>query len=439
MTDPTRRSSPTTRVAYLTGEYPRASDVWIQREIAALRSRGVVVDSFAVRRPGDDHMVGEEQRTERARTTYLLDRRRSIDGLRAHVGLALRSPGRYLDGARLASSTRRPGLRGAIRQAAYFAEAGLLAHEIRQRGIPHLHNHFGDSSCSVAMLAAELGGFTFSFTLHSPGVSYEPRAWRLDTKLARASFCACISYFCRAQTLVHAALEHHDRIHVVRCGVDDDSYTPVRHVGRGRRLLFVGRLTELKGVTVLLEALQQVKKEQPDVELTIVGDGPDRDRFEAVACELDVADHVRFVGARSQAEVADQLADTDVFVLPSFAEGVPVTLMEALAAGVPVVATHVGGVAELVEHGINGYLVLPGDAVSLADALLALLDDPRSRQLFGQAGRAKVGAEFSNDIEAAKLEALFEAVIGATTSARGQTEVMTGAGSASSSASSARR
>jgi glycosyltransferase involved in cell wall biosynthesis len=401
----------TVRVAYLTGEYPRASDVWIQREIASLRNLGVVVDTFAVRRPADAHMVGPEQRTERDRTTYLFDRLRTSSAAAAHLLLAIRSPRRYLDGLRLAWSTRRPGLAGTAYQLAYFAEAGVLADEIRRRGIPHLHNHFGDSSCSVAMLAAELGGFSFSFTLHSPGVFYEPRAWRLDAKLARAAFSTCISYFCRTQAAIHADPDARDRLHVVHCGVDIDDYTPVRHDGRGAKLLFVGRLAELKGVTVLLEALRQIKKDQPDVELTIVGDGPDRVRFESVAHSLDVADRVRFVGARSQRQVAAHLAETDVFVLPSFAEGVPVTLMEALASGVPVVATRVGGVAELVEHGTNGYLVHPGEPGPLADALLALLDDPGTRNRFGEAGRARVAADFSNDDEAARLKILFSSAV----------------------------
>ncbi|MGI9616402.1 MAG: glycosyltransferase family 4 protein [Acidimicrobiales bacterium] len=409
MASPDRQQS-VVRVAYLTGEYPRASDVWIQREISSLRDLGVIVDTFSVRRPAEAHSVGNEQRTERKRTTYLLDRLRSVAALSTHARLAIGSPKRYWRGLELALETRRPGLAGLAYQAAYFAEAGLLAEELRKRGIPHLHNHFGDSSCTVAMLAAQLSGVTFSFTLHSPGVFYDPRAWRLDAKIERAAFCTCISKYCRAQATIHATLEQHDRLHIVHCGVHPNAYTPVTHEGGGRRVLFVGRLADLKGVTVLLAALQRVKKERPDVELTIVGDGPDRARFEDVAEDLDVADRVSFVGYRSQAEVADHLAETDVFVLPSFAEGVPVTLMEAMASGVPVVATRVGGVAELVDDGTNGSLVEAGDAVSLADAILALLNDPSTRNRFGEAGRATVVSDFSNKTEAARLRELFASV-----------------------------
>lgn len=398
---------PDPRVAYLTGEYPRATDAWIQREIAALRDQGVTVDTFAVRRPGDEHMVGPEQRAERSTTTYLYERLRSGATVAAHARLALRSPRRYWRAVRLAADTRKPGLAGLAYQVAYFAEAGLLAAEIRRRRIPHLHNHFGDSSCSVAMLAAELGGFPFSFTLHGPGIFFEPYTWRLDAKLARAAFCACISYFCRSQAAIFAGPEHLDRLHVVHCGVDPTRLRPVEHRGPGERILFVARLAELKGLAVLLEALVTIRKVHPEAHLTVVGDGPERERFEQLADRLGLSGAVRFAGYRSQAEVADHLAETDVFVLPSYAEGVPVTLMEAMGSAIPVIATQVGGVTELVDDGVNGFVVRPGDVGALADRLELLVGDPDLRRRLGTAGRQTVVTEFSNAPEAARLARLF--------------------------------
>ena len=395
------------RVAYLTGEYPRATDAWIQREIAALRARGVEVETFAVRRPGDEHMVGPEQREERARTTYLYERLRSSETVIAHLRLMLANPARYLGALRLAMSTHRPGVRGRLYQLAYFAEAGLLASQIRSRKLPHLHNHMGDSSCSVAMLAAELGGFPFSFTLHGPGIFFEPYTWRLDAKLERAAFCACISYFCRSQAAIFAGADNVDKLHIVHCGIDPDRFQPVDHTGVGNRILFVARLAELKGLSVLLEALAAVRRDHPDVRLTIVGDGPDRERFEARARSLGLEGAVDFVGFRSQGEVADHLAEADVFVLPSYAEGVPVTLMEAMGSAIPVVATQVGGVTELVTDGVDGFVVRPGDAEALADRLSRLVADPTLRGRLGRAGRQKVITDFSNHDESARLEVLF--------------------------------
>ncbi|MEM9134437.1 MAG: glycosyltransferase [Actinomycetota bacterium] len=400
------------RIAYLTGEYPRATDTWMQREVASLRHRGTEVDFFAVRRPGDEHMVGPEQRAERERTTYLYPMLRPGPLAAAHLGLLVRSPRRYLGGLALQWRTRRPGLRGSLYQLIYFLEAGLLAREIRSRGIGHLHNHLGDSSATVAMLAAHLGGFGYSLTLHGPGIFFEPHTWRLDEKLARCEFCACISFFCRSQAAIFAPPDRHDRLHIVHCGVDPSVLQPVEHQGEGTRLLFVARLAELKGLSVLFEALQQVVERYPATQLTVVGDGPERARFEALTAELGLEKSVTFAGYRSQAEVAAHLAETDVFVLPSYAEGVPVTLMEALGSGVPVVATQVGGVSELVDHGTNGFIVRPGAVDELADRLAELVGDPDLRSRFGAAGRRLVLADFDNDTEAARLAALFGAVAG---------------------------
>lgn len=400
------------RIAYLTGEYPRATDTWMQREVAALRRQGIEVDFFAARRPGDEHMVGPEQRAERERTTYLVPLLRPGSLLRAHLGLMARSPRRYAQGLALQWRTRRPGLPGSLYQLMYFLEAGLLARELRSRGIAHLHNHLGDSSATVAMLASQLGGFGFSLTLHGPGIFFEPHTWRLDEKLARCEFCACISYFCRSQAAIFAPADRLDRLHVVHCGVDPRILQPVHHEGEGGRLLFVARLAELKGLAVLLEAMVGLVERHPSVHLTIVGDGPDRERFEALTARLGLDTSVTFVGYRSQSEVAEHLAETDVFVLPSYAEGVPVTLMEALGSAVPVVATQVGGVSELVEHERNGFIVRPGDGVELAERLIELVGDPELRQRFGDHGRSLVEAEFDNDTEAARLAMLFRATAG---------------------------
>lgn len=394
-------------IAYFTGEYPRATDTWIQREIAALRAQGVEVEGFAVRQPGAEHLVGPEQVAETARTAYLLPQVKSLRLPVAHLGLALRSPARYLRALRLAWDTRRPGAHGTAYQLAYFLEAGLLAAAVRRRRIRHLHNHFGDSSCSVAMLAAELGGFTFSFTLHGPGIFFEAHTWRLDEKFRRAAFVSCISWFCRSQATIFARPEDVAKLHIVHCGIQPEALARRTHRPDGAELLFVGRLAEVKGVAVLLDALVEVAKAHPDVHLTLVGDGPERQRFEQVAAATGVDGMVTFAGYRSQADVAAFLADTDVFVLPSFAEGVPVTLMEALGAAVPVVATQVGGVSELVDHGVNGYVVRPGDSEPLARALIELLDDPERRQRMGDAGRATVTAEFASATEAGRLRTLF--------------------------------
>ncbi|MFM7427773.1 MAG: glycosyltransferase [Elainella sp.] len=390
------------RIAYLTGEYPRATDTFIQREVAALRQRGIEVSTFSIRRTGDEHIVGAEQQAERERTFYVLPIH-PLGLLSAHLSLLVGAPRRYLKALRLAWATHQPGIRGTLYQLFYFLEAGVVARQLCQQQIQHLHNHFPDSSGTVAMLAAELGGFSFSFTMHGPYIFFEPLRWRLDEKLKRALFVCCISDFCRSQGMIFAPISQWPRMHIVHCGVEPALFAAVRHQGRGQRLLYTGRLAAVKGLPILLESLAQLKSSYPDLRLTVVGDGPDRSQLEQMAQQLGLTDTVAFVGYQSQASVRQFMQETDVFVLPSFAEGVPVSLMEAMAAAVPVVTTQIAGVGELVENGVSGYLVPPGNVALLADRIAQLLADPALRNRFGAAGRAKVAAEFDIQQEAAWL------------------------------------
>ena len=390
------------RIAYMTGEYPRATDTFIQREVAALRTSGVQVETLSVRKPASKEIVSDEVRAEQQRTHYLLPAN-PLRVVAAHAALLFTKPGSYLSALGVALSTRPPGLKAMVWQAAYFLEAGLVASRMREHDLSHLHNHFSNSSCSVAMLASALGGFTYSFTMHGPAEFYEPKYWRVDEKVRRAKFVACISQFARSQAMVFAPQEHWDKLHVVHCGVNPEQFTPVRHEHRGSRLLFVGRLAAVKGLPVLLEAVARLAKERPEVILRVVGYGPDRAKLEDRAKQLGIRRSVEFLGYQSQAQVRDLLRQTDTFVMASFAEGVPVVLMEAMAAGVPVVATRIAGVPELVEDAAHGFLVPPGDAAALAEKAAILLDDADLRNRFGAAGRAKVEREFNIATEADRL------------------------------------
>ena len=398
------------RIAYLTGQYPRATDTFIQREVAALRESGVHVQTFSIRKPPMAENVGPEQQAERDRTRYILPPS-IVNVIAVGFRLKLGAPGRYFRALRLALATRQRGVKGFFYSLIYLMEAGIIADTMRKEKLTHLHNHFGDSSCTVAMLAAELGGFSFSFSLHGPGIFFEPFTWRLDEKLKRALFVSNISHFCRSQAMIFCPPEKWDRLHIIHCGVDPSLFKPVTHTGRGTRLLTVGRMASVKGMPVLLDAIKQLRNDHPDLTLTVVGDGPERNDFEQRAKSLGIEANVDFVGYQSQAEVRERLSNADVFVLPSFAEGVPVVLMEAMAAGVPVVTTRIAGVAELVDDGQSGRLVPPGDQHALADAIDDLLTDPDKRTRFGHAGHQKVDAEFNIAKESAWLRRIMTAAL----------------------------
>jgi colanic acid/amylovoran biosynthesis glycosyltransferase len=376
------------RLAYMTGEYPRATDTFIQREVSELRDMGYYVQTFSARKPPQKENIGIETTAARESTIYLLPPRGL---LRAHVSQLVTSPAKYFSAAKLAWKICPPGVRAIARQIAYFAEAGMLVRLIKKHALSHLHNHFADSSCSVAMIAAEMGGFTFSFTMHGPAEFFEPKIWRIDEKVCRALFVNCISHFCRSQAMVFAPQECWEKLRIVHCGVDPDLFQVRKHDGRGNRLLFVGRLAAAKGLPILLDTVAKVG----GATLHIVGDGPDLKRLEERADALNVLGRVKFLGYQSQQRVRELLKQADVFVMSSFAEGVPVVLMEAMAAGVPVVATRIAGIPELVQDGHTGLLVSPGDTEAAASAIRRLLEDGDLRNRLAAAGRDIVEREFN--------------------------------------------
>jgi glycosyltransferase involved in cell wall biosynthesis len=259
------------------------------------------------------------------------------------------------------------------------------------------------------MLASEVSGIPFSFTLHGPGIFFEPYTWHLGTKLDRSAFCATISNFARSQAAIFAQPDTMNRVHIVHCGIEPRRLQAVEHGGVATNLIYVGRLVDLKGLGVLLPALAKLRDRHPDLSLTVVGDGPDRTRFERQADDLGLGDAVRFVGSASQDDVGRLLAESDIFVLPSFAEGVPVVIMEAMGSALPIVSTYVGGITELVEDGVHGYLVPPGSEPELVDRLGDLIEQPDLRNRFGKAGRSRVLEEFDSTIEARRLANAIEA------------------------------
>lgn len=400
------------RVAYLTGNFPEVSLTFILREIEALRALGTEVLTCAIRQTPVEQHPGQPEKHAAATTFYVLKAARNPLHLLACQARMFSAPRRYFGALRLAIGIRAPGMGGLLRQLAYFLEATVLARHLEREAVDCIHNHFIAGSATVSMLTSEMTGIPFSFTLHGPADLFEPTKWALREKTKRARFVSTISHFARSQIMFHSDPADWDKIKIVHCGVDPSAYAP-RSAPRTDgeiRLLFVGRLAPVKGIDMLLEAVGMLADQMPKLRLTIVGDGPERARLTKLAAPL--GDLVSFVGYKSQAEVADLMSATDIFVLPSFAEGVPVVLMEAMASEVPVIATTVAGVGELVENGVHGYLVHPGDAAPLAEKIADLAADAATRARMGKAGRAKVTQDFDIHVEAARLRELFAGVAG---------------------------
>jgi glycosyltransferase involved in cell wall biosynthesis len=399
-------TGPTPRFAWLAGEYPKVSHTFIGREIAALRAQGLDILTCTIRRTARSEVM-PDQEAEDAATFALIEtaRRHPLRLIAAHARLIARSPARYARSLALALRSGSPGIKARLYQIFYFAEAGLLAEHLRAEGVTHLHNHFSKASCSVAMLTSALSGIPYSFTMHGPDIFYEPQRWRIDEKIARAAFVACISDFCRSQAMLFSDPRHWHKLHIVHCGIDPALYARPDTHPPGAHLVFTGRLADVKGVPVLLDATATLT-DIPGLRLTLIGDGPDRAALQARATALGLAGNVTFAGYQTSAAVAALLKTADALVLPSFAEGLPVVLMEAMATSLPVIATQIAGIPELVRDAENGRLVPPGNAPALAAAIRDILSDAARARAMGQAGQARVAADHDSATEAARLRTL---------------------------------
>jgi glycosyltransferase involved in cell wall biosynthesis len=294
----------------------------------------------------------------------------------------------------------------------YLVEAAVIAAWVRELGISHLHAHFGSNPAEVAMLAAALSGVPYSFTSHGTVETDNPQAMGIAEKVKRAAFAVAVSHYGRAQMMRWVGSQCWSKIHVVRCGLGADFLTlSASPVPSGARFLAVGRLSEEKGHLVLVDALAIARRAGQRFELVLAGDGPLRAALEARIRELDLGDCVRITGWVSGQEVIQLLQTSRALVLPSFAEGLPVVIMEAFALARPVVSSWVAGVPELVRNGSTGWLVAPGDAEGLARALTDCAAAPVGQLgAMGLVARDLVRQQHDSAVEANKLAELFLSV-----------------------------
>jgi colanic acid/amylovoran biosynthesis glycosyltransferase len=394
------------RLAYLTSQYPATSHTFIRREVAALRKLGVSLDTFSIRSPSPAELQDEGIAAE-ARNTFTVLKRPATTIPGAHLATAFSKPARYFRTLGLALSHRPPGLRGFGLSLAHFAEAVALARELRRRNITRLHNHFANSAASVGYLATRLLKMPWSFTMHGISETDYPAGLLLGRKIAAADFVACVSYFGRAQAMRLVTSDQWSKLHLVRCGLPLSELPEYTHPGPAKSLIAVGRLSPEKGQAGLLEAFAAVSGDRDDLTLVLVGDGPEADRLRALAAQLGISGRVRFAGRLSEADTLGEIAKADILVLPSFMEGLPVVLMEAMALGTSVIASRVAGIPELVDDGESGLLFTPSNWDELASCIRRLVDDDALRARLAQRGRSKVSAEFDVDRSATQLRDLF--------------------------------
>lgn len=395
------------KIAYLVNQYPKVSHSFIRREILALEQQGFEVQRIALR-GWADQVVDPEDVRERERTRYILQG--GLGGLMAStLGTLLSRPGQFFRAAKLALKMSRRADRPWPLHLVYLAEACRMAAWLRASGAAHLHAHFGTNPAEVAMLAAELGGPRYSFTVHGPEEFDKPEFLGIAEKIRRSAFVVAISSFGRSQLYRWIAYDQWPKVEVVHCGLDAGfhSVAPVP-APAAPRLVCVGRLCEQKGQLLLVRAIAQVAAKGIAVELVLAGDGEMRAEIEALVARHGLGAQVRITGWIGSAQVREEILAARAMVLPSFAEGLPVVVMEAMALRRPVLSTYVAGIPELVRPGENGWLFPAGDVDALVAALeQALATPPQRMEEMGDAAHARAIERHSVETEAAKLARLF--------------------------------
>jgi colanic acid/amylovoran biosynthesis glycosyltransferase len=398
------------RIAYLVNCYPAPSHSFVRREIAGVEAAGLTVLRYSIR-PAPAALPDPRDAAERDVTTTVLAQG-AFALLAAFFLEVLSHPLGFLRALGRAVAMAHASWDSAWRQLAYLAEAAWLCRDWRRQGIDHVHAHFGTNPTAVARLAHAWGGPRYSFTVHGPDEFDAPGAIDLPGKIADASFVAGISSYGRSQLMRWSAPGDWEKIKVVRCGVDQAFLEAADAPPDNATLCCVARLGPQKGLHILIEAVAQVAPERPDLRVVIVGDGPLRAQLEDQTKSLGVSDHVFFAGVAGGDAVRQHLLGARAFVLPSFAEGLPVVLMEALALRRPVITTWVAGIPELVD-GAVGWLSPAGDVGALADAIRAAFDTlPSKLAAMGDAGRERVRAAHDADANGAQLANLIRASAG---------------------------
>jgi glycosyltransferase involved in cell wall biosynthesis len=403
--------------AYLVSRYPGLTHTFIVNEVRALRETGVRVETATVRRVPVEQLLSDVDREEN-RATHALLPASPPRLLAAHARALAAGPRAYAATAARALRSAHAGGRPRLWQAFYFGEAILLWDWMRSRGLRHVHVHHANVSADVALLTCAFANgagarprWTWSMTIHGPTELLDMTTHKLGLKAADAAAVVCTSDFARSQVASQLPAGRREHLHTVYCGIDSARFRPPADPAPRREVpsvLCVAALSPRKGHDVLLDAIRRLRDAAVPVRLTIVGDGSERAALEARARELGIETDVEFAGAVGNDRVPEYYAATDVFCLPSFAEGVPTVLQEAMATGLPVVATDVNGTAELVDHERSGLLVSPARSDLLAAALGRLLADPELRRQYGAAGRARIERDFDRLGAATRLRGVLD-------------------------------
>lgn len=398
----------TAKVAYLINQYPKISHAFIRREILALERQGLDIQRIALR-GWDAAVIDAEDRDEQQRTRYVLQ-----GGLWPLLAAMLRilftDLDHFLSALTLAIRIGWRADRSLRYHLVSLAEACSILPWLKSSGARHVHAHFGTNAAEIVMLVRALGGPPYSFTVHGPEEFDKPELLHIREKVRDSAFVVAITSYTCSQLYRWVAHADWPKIKLIHCGLEAGFHakasTPM--TVEAPRLISVGRLSAQKGQLLLVEAAHILARKGIEFELAMVGDGEMRSEIEKLITTHSLQGKVRLTGAISTEQLREEMLRARGLVLPSFAEGLPMVIMEAMALRRPVLTTFVAGIPELVINGKTGWLIPAGSVDALSEALEHFLSRSIDElRLMGEAAYERVLERHSIDIEVQKLAELF--------------------------------
>jgi colanic acid/amylovoran biosynthesis glycosyltransferase len=399
------------RISYLINQYPKVSHTFIRREILALERLGFEVQRIALR-GWDETLFDSEDISEQEKTRYVLQSG-VISLLLPAITVLLAQPMKFLCTFALAVKMGIRADRPLLFHGIYFLEACKVYLQVKAHDSQHIHAHFGTNPSEIVMLASAMSGVPYSFTVHGPEEFDRPQFLKLSEKIIQSKFVVAISSFGRSQLQRWVDFEHWHKIKVVHCGLEESFYNvPAQPISAVPRLVCVGRLCEQKGQMLLVEATKKLHDLGVNFELVLAGDGEMRAEIEALIVKYQLKEKIKITGWISSDAVRKHVLEAQALVLPSFAEGLPVVIMEAMSLRRPVVSTYIAGIPELLIQGENGWLCVAGDVDNLAETMRKALQMPlKTLEKMGEAAYNRVTLRHNIDVEAAKLASHIKAAV----------------------------
>ncbi|MCA9211487.1 MAG: glycosyltransferase family 4 protein [Planctomycetales bacterium] len=385
------------RIAYIVSQYPMLSMIFIIREVLQLKRLGFEIDTSSINAAdrGKEGLVADE--AKEAELTYYIKPDGITGAIAAHIKTMVGNPIGYVRGWKRVSKLGKLDVKGLAMNVAYFTEALMTGVWMKRKKQTHLHAHLGSQATTVAMYTKDVFGITFSATVHGPDEFYNAPGQYLTEKVIASDFIVCISNFARSQLMKLSPYEHWHKLEVSRLGVDPSVFKPRPFNASPEtfEIICVGRLCPAKGQHILVEAIARiVSSGRKNIRLRIVGGGEDEASLKNQIRDLNLDDHIIMEGPVNQDRIRDLYSQADIFSIPSFAEGIPVVLMEAMAMEIPCVTTRITGIPELIRDGEDGLLVAPSSIEELADAITRLMDDQDLRKRLGENGRKRVTQDY---------------------------------------------